>query len=395
MAIPLDQSRLPASGYFLLELSFVPFVHEPLLPAQRLKLYIEGKSVGTAVARGPNALGFVVGREALLSRNGTISLQFDHLDATRPADLKLGNDTRQLAIAYKRIRILAIGDRPLKTEDDVPPLSMQVLEPTSPGEIVDYDTPPFMDRRIRARTQEATGLLLTELVSRFENLGDNCEFGLFQRHCGAEPLGLFRFARTPADSLVHGLASSFPDVGDVEKITPYLEGQGRREYMIREESTGIVYHTNQFEEETTAEELASKQAKVLNFLRRKILEESSIGAKIFVRKTASPGTSRRDLTALLRAAAAAWQSSPLGDNCRRFASGWERRAHCARAHEGLRAQVCEHGLGDRHLLRFLGNGLCQCPAMRSGTRRRELERWCRQRRKCGDADAYSRGLALC
>jgi hypothetical protein len=32
------------------------------------------------------------------------------------------------------------------------------------------------------------------LVRRFRALGDNCEFGLVQRHCGAEPIDLLRFA---------------------------------------------------------------------------------------------------------------------------------------------------------------------------------------------------------
>src|ERR1700679_3995741 len=34
----------------------------------------------------------------------------------------------------------------------------------------------------------------TALMYRFENLGSDCEFGFVQRHLGAEPLSLLRFA---------------------------------------------------------------------------------------------------------------------------------------------------------------------------------------------------------
>lgn len=40
---------------------------------------------------------------------------------------------------------------------------------------------------------QRTDMLPSELVARFESLGDNCEFGLVQRHFGAEPVGVFRF----------------------------------------------------------------------------------------------------------------------------------------------------------------------------------------------------------
>ena len=35
---------------------------------------------------------------------------------------------------------------------------------------------------------------LNEMLLEFESLGDNCEFGLVQRHFGAEPISLLRFA---------------------------------------------------------------------------------------------------------------------------------------------------------------------------------------------------------
>jgi hypothetical protein len=44
-----------------------------------------------------------------------------------------------------------------------------------------------------------------QLMLRFEALGQNCEFGVVQRHYGAEPLGLLRFSSTPLHLLVAAL----------------------------------------------------------------------------------------------------------------------------------------------------------------------------------------------
>jgi len=49
------------------------------------------------------------------------------------------------------------------------------------------------------------GLSAQELMYRFESLGDNCEFGLVQRRCGAEPLGLFRFASIGTEQVARAL----------------------------------------------------------------------------------------------------------------------------------------------------------------------------------------------
>src|ERR1700761_1738697 len=55
-----------------------------------------------------------------------------------------------------------------------------------------------------------------DVALRFESLGGTghgCEFGLFQRHFGAEPLGLLRWADTPVDLLIKALESRFEGVG--------------------------------------------------------------------------------------------------------------------------------------------------------------------------------------
>jgi hypothetical protein len=49
---------------------------------------------------------------------------------------------------------------------------------------------------------------------RFESLGENCEFGIVQRRCGAEPLGPLRFAIVGAENLARALEAGLSDLID-------------------------------------------------------------------------------------------------------------------------------------------------------------------------------------
>jgi hypothetical protein len=55
----------------------------------------------------------------------------------------------------------------------------------------------------------------------FESLGDNCEFGLVQRLCGAEPLGLFRFHATILSNLVAPLREDLQGLFDSQDLEVY------------------------------------------------------------------------------------------------------------------------------------------------------------------------------
>jgi hypothetical protein len=124
---------------------------------------------------------------------------------------------------------------------------------------------------------------LDELLLAFESLGDNCEFGLVQRHAGIEPLGLLRFAGMSLSKLVAALEARFEGIGtaDTVKVCPAGE-PGRRELMIHETWLDTRYHTWILEGEIDPEELREREAKRLTFLRRKILADLAVGEKIWV-----------------------------------------------------------------------------------------------------------------
>ena len=133
--------------------------------------------------------------------------------------------------------------------------------------------------------KQQTGFTTTQLVMQFESLGENCEFGLVQRRCDAEPLGLLRFSSTFVRDLVRGLDSGFEGIGETEDIEPRLEGMGdQKEYMIYERRYGLLYHTFVLENQRSAWLLKEQESTRLKFLHRKFMEELAANEKIFVYK---------------------------------------------------------------------------------------------------------------
>ncbi len=127
------------------------------------------------------------------------------------------------------------------------------------------------------------GKPLDELMLAYESLGQDCNFGLMQRHAGVEPLGLYRFSGTDLNQLLRALDSEFEGVGDPDNFEIVLKGEAPHEYMIADRTIG-GYHTFISPEEMEPDELRVRQARHLKFLRRKILEDLKAGEKIWVWK---------------------------------------------------------------------------------------------------------------
>ena len=112
----------------------------------------------------------------------------------------------------------------------------------------------------------------------------NCEFGLWQRRCDSEPLGLLRFSSTFMRNLIRGIQTGFEGLGEPEDIEPRLEGAERKEYMIHEKKFGLVYHTFVYEGQRSMWLMREQESARLKFLRRKLMEELEGTGKIFVYK---------------------------------------------------------------------------------------------------------------
>ena len=246
---------------YVLVLKLRPLV-AAALPAQRLRVLVNN------VAVGEFTLGRLTIRACLIpwaaiKLNPDVRITFQLPDAARPADLGLGDDRRLLGVAFTSI--LLYPDRHehgqydafLNEDDDVP---------------VDF-----------ALVMAAEKIPLHDLVLQFESLGQNCEFGLVQRQCQAEPLGLLRFSSTPLPQFLRALEAHFEGMGSPDSIHVDLSTNGR-EYMVRDSRFGFLYHAWVSAGEMDPKDVARREARRVPFLVRKLVEDLQSGEKTFVFK---------------------------------------------------------------------------------------------------------------
>jgi hypothetical protein len=209
---------------------------------QRLVVGVRNKGVAQLNVSRPGTIGIHI-PAGLVQTPGPVRILFLHPDFRRPVDLGLGKDDRQLSFAARSLRLSRLLPR----------------QPASSGP----ELPP------------------NELVTRFESLGDNCEFGLVQRKLGAEPLGLLRFTFIELRDLIRGLRSGFAGLGDAGTIEVTVSGKDE-EYVIRDSSYAMTFHTWQSQTETDIETIRRQYDTRVGFLKRKLIEDVTNAEKIFV-----------------------------------------------------------------------------------------------------------------
>ncbi|HTZ70665.1 MAG TPA: hypothetical protein VMB71_08450 [Acetobacteraceae bacterium] len=143
--------------------------------------------------------------------------------------------------------------------------------------------------------REATGFDAAELAAKFESLGDDCEFGFFQRWCRAEVLGLFRFSNPHHDVILQEIESNFATFG--EGMTVELDEQKpRREWIIVDPKRRLREHTYISEGQQPEEAVRRLSEHRTALLRRMMIENMRDGTKIFVIKSGE-GRLNRDAVA--------------------------------------------------------------------------------------------------
>jgi hypothetical protein len=246
--------RPAEAALYELQLELDPFIHAGSLEAQRLEIAVNGIALPIMRASA-RAIVFAALPHALIAAEDGVQISFALPDAARPADISGARDERALAFLFKRLVLTA-----------VPPAAA-------------------LPARLPAPSADAAAAPATlpddELMLRFESLGENCEFGLVQRACGVEPLGLLRFASAPLPRLLAALRARFAGMGAADNIAVEISANGR-EYMIRDAAFGFLYHAWVKLGEHRPAEIAFRETRRVPFLARKLIEDLSAGEKIFV-----------------------------------------------------------------------------------------------------------------
>jgi hypothetical protein len=284
LSVPIDS----AASDYVLTLDVVPYLHPPELPAQRLIVSVNGSVLSASTIRRPALLAIPVSA-GVVGRADMLDVRLQHPDAAGPTEFQPSGDKRVLAVAMSQVRLY----RAESCESAASPGLMR-----SGAERPAFAAPVRRDGC--AWLRDRTGLDPVALAFRFESLGENCEFGLFQRRCGAEPLGLLRFSSTFPRPLLRGIDDGFDGIGEPGDIEPRLEGGIRREFMIHEKCYELAYHSFVYEGERSVERMREQEAVRLKFLRRKFVEELKRPEKIFVYKR-NNGAPEAEILALFMA----------------------------------------------------------------------------------------------
>jgi hypothetical protein len=129
------------------------------------------------------------------------------------------------------------------------------------------------------REMTAGGASLASLMRGFISLGMNCEFGLVQQYCGANPTDLFRFGLVHLVDLLALLDRGLVLPADSLNVQPDAEG---REYLTFLEGTRIGFHTNQLVENTSEVRTSEQERRRLPRLARKLRDELAAGDRACV-----------------------------------------------------------------------------------------------------------------
>jgi len=254
----LELPRPPLEANYALTFNARPHIVPRLLQRQRVQVLVNGEAIAEFSISKPSTRTCLIPWD-VITRCPTLKIQFITPDSAQPSFFGGSADTRSLGVAFRSLSLHA----------DI--YSTAALPLHSSAEIaIDISSIIAVDN-----------LPISELMLAFESLGQNCEFGLVQRHFNADPLGLLRFSSTPLPQLIGALDAKFRGMGADGTLKIELSSNGR-EYMINELNYGFLYHAFVKLGEAEPSEILDREMRRLPFLARKLVDDLERSEKIFV-----------------------------------------------------------------------------------------------------------------
>ncbi len=118
------------------------------------------------------------------------------------------------------------------------------------------------------------------LLSGFQSLGDDCEFGLTQRRYGAEHLALLRWVTLQPETLVSLLDRRLEGLGHPDRTDIYAAPWG--ELMAHDLTYGIRMHSFVQKDGVDLARFKANHCRRMDFLKAKLIEDLTLGEKLFV-----------------------------------------------------------------------------------------------------------------
>ena len=208
-----------------------------------------------------------------------------------PAEASFGVSMLDILIARNDlVEAMALWKRLDARSDGAPLLRRDLFDRR--GRLLGLGIDPIVPERTGpAATGRCAGpeIRVEDIAGSFESLGgtgQGCEFGLFQRFYGAEPLGLLRWTTMHPHELLAALDAAFDGVGTPEQtVLRAPDGGNHLEYGASDRRFGMVMHTFVRADQVPEDKMFVQLCRRLTYLRTKLLEDLREGSKIFVYKT--------------------------------------------------------------------------------------------------------------
>ncbi len=272
----------PGDGDLMLEIAVTPPLLMPVARRQRLGLHVNGVYLGEEVIACETSVGFRL-PAAQFAAAGTLDIRLSTPDAQRPVDLGFSSDTRRLGVALREVLVLRVPPEIPVAERVLPALKLEDLPGGAHNENL---------------VRGFTGLSVADLMMQVESLGHNCELGLVQRRCGAEPNRLLRFAGIGYHNLLLGLDFGFEGIDELAQLRCYLDPGPRPEFRVYNSRYGMDFHSFQYEGDTDPASLLARMARDLAFRRRNFVDMLHEDSRLFVFQRVEPMTAAQAIPIL-------------------------------------------------------------------------------------------------
>ena len=140
---------------------------------------------------------------------------------------------------------------------------------------------------------------IPRLVTLFESLGENCDFGVVQRAVGVEPFGLFRFAACKPTDMATLLRERFEPLGKADDLWLDVVGPSR-EYWLKSRRFSFEAHTDRYAGKDDPDVARAAQMEKIEFLKARLIRDLSRARRLFVFKGSANIETIRKLVAALR-----------------------------------------------------------------------------------------------